>query len=63
MAEKLSIQQVRKFVEENSECTLISTEYINSKNHLTLNVSVEKFLVFLIQDLNPKIEEIAESVE
>ena len=28
-----------------------------------LNVSVEKFLVFLIQDLNPKIEEIAESVE
>ena len=55
MAEKLSIQQVRKFVEENSECTLISTEY--------LNVSVEKFLVSLIQDLNPKIEEIAESVE
>ena len=34
MAEKLSIQQVRKFVEENSECTLISTEYINSKKPL-----------------------------
>jgi len=34
MSKKLTIQEVRKFVETNSKCTLISTEYINMKTKM-----------------------------
>lgn len=34
MPKKLSIHQVKKFVKENSECELLSSEYVNSKSKL-----------------------------
>jgi len=34
MSKRLTIDDVRKYVKENSECTLLSTEYINARTKL-----------------------------
>lgn len=34
MAKKLTIEEVRQFVQENSDCELLSTEYVNSPDKL-----------------------------
>ena len=42
MAKKLTIEEVRMFVEENSQCGLISTEYINARTKLKFRCNCGK---------------------
>lgn len=39
MSKKLTIEEIKAFVKENSECELISKEYINSKSNLNFKCS------------------------
>lgn len=39
---KLTIDDVKKYVEEESSCTLLSTEYINDKTKLKFKCSCGK---------------------
>ena len=55
MPKKLSIQEIEKFVEENSECYLLSNEYANSKSKLEFkckcgNIFVTTFSEFKHQN-------------